>query len=431
MVASSLKSQETVGETPLVADVASKVLPLGYELLPGVNSIYELELALSEARVLTKDELIQRGAYFARIDGMETNHYRLCSIPLLVGKNSFRLRAFFEVFRYKTSYATHGLFPYRGKFHPQLIKALVNIIGLKAGDQVLDPMTGSGTTNIEASLIGLDSIGFDMNPFAVFMANAKVGALSLTEKQLSELESEANTAFEHLSSQEVQRKIKEPSYDQKPIEKVHPILLLCYLDALGYSRRVKSKNIDDLLPVVLSRYVSALRNFISARDELGLQLGKAKIEYVDARNLESKVESSSIDGIVTSPPYSFAIDYLKGDNLQLEYLGHDLTALRENMIGLRGMGLKNQVFNYLDDMGKVLSEMARVLKPNRFAVIIVGTNTVQLEKVEDATGLKLEDELVKLGSERGLRLVQRFQRPIEGVQNVMKSEHILFLRKEA
>jgi hypothetical protein len=101
------------------------------------------------------------------------------------------------------------------------------------------------------------------------------------------------------------------------------------------------------------------------------------------------------------------------------------------MIGLRGVGLKNQVFNYLDDMGKVLSEMARVLKPSRFAVIIVGTNTVQLEKVEDATGLRLEDELVKLGSEHGLRLVQRFQRPIEGVQNVMKSEQILFLRKEA
>ena len=146
-----LKSQETLDRGPLITDVESKVLPLGYELLPGLNSIYELELALSEARALTKDELVQRGAYFARIDGKETNHYRLCSAPLQVGKNSFRLRAFFEVFRYKTSYATHGLFPYRGKFHPQLIKAIMNIIGLKKGDIVLDPMTGSATSNVEAS----------------------------------------------------------------------------------------------------------------------------------------------------------------------------------------------------------------------------------------------------------------------------------------
>lgn len=426
-----MKSQETLGDNSLIAYIAPKVLPLGYELLPGVNSIYELELALSETRVLTKDELIQRGAYFARIDGKETNHYRLCSTPLLVGKNSFRLRAFFEVFRYKTSYATHGLFPYRGKFHPQLIKAIMNIIGLKPGDQVLDPMTGSGTTNIEASLIGLDSVGFDMNPFAVFMANAKLDAISLTEKQLVELESKAKTAFETLSSQDAQRRIAQSGYEPSLRAKVHPILLLCYLDALGYSRRVKNKKIDDLLPVVLSRYVSALRNFISVRDELGLQLGNAKIDYFDARNLEGRVQSSSIDGIVTSPPYSFAIDYLKGDNLQLEYLGYDLTALRESMIGLRGVGLKNQVFNYIDDMGKILGEMARVLKPGRFAVIIVGTNTVQLEKVEDATGLRLEDELVKLGHKSGLTLVQRFQRPIEGIQNVMRSEHILFLKNEA
>jgi DNA modification methylase len=59
--------------------------------------------------------------------------------------------------------------------------------------------------------------------------------------------------------------------------------------------------------------MSALHNFISVRDELGLKLGNSKVELLDACNLESKVESSSVDGIVTSPPYSFAIDYLKGD----------------------------------------------------------------------------------------------------------------------
>ncbi len=45
-------------------------------------------------------------------------------------------------------------------------------------------------------------------------------------------------------------------------------------------------------------------------------------------------------------------------------------------------------------------------------------------------GLRLEDRLIELSSKQELRLVQRFERPIEGVQNVMKSEHILFLRKQ-
>lgn len=415
---------------PLIPDVKSKLLPTGYELVPGLNSTYELELALAEARVLSKDELVQRGAYFARIDGEETNHYRLCSAPLQVGKNSFRLRAFFEVFRYKTSYATHGLFPYRGKFHPQLIKAIMNIIGLKKGDIVLDPMTGSATTNIEASLIGIDSLGFDMNPFAVFMAKVKIDALSMTIPQLEKLRLNADSAFEKLNLEGTQKKIVKPTRNSDDAhEAIPPLLTLCYFDALGYSDRVKTKKIDALFPIVLDRYISALRNFVSVRDELGLKLGRASVEQFDARNLGPRIESSSVDGIVTSPPYSFAIDYLKGDRLQLEHLGYDLSALRDDMLGLRGSGLRNQVVNYLADMERVLAEMARVLKPSRYAVIIVGTNTVQLEKVKDATGLRLEDELVASGKRHGLELVQRFERPIEGVQNVMRSEHILFMKK--
>ena len=414
--------------TPLISSLSQIVLPKGYELLPGLNSIYELELALTESAALSKDELVLRSAYFATIDDRQTNHFRLCSgLPLQVGKSSARLRAFFEVYKYKTSYATHGLFPYRGKFHPQLIKAIMNVIGLRQGDLVLDPMTGSGTTNVEASLIGIDSIGFDMNPFAVFMSRAKMQGLSLTQDELSALREDGESVFEGLTLSGVQQTLGELSEIQT--SKVHPILLLAYLDALGYSKRVKTKKFPELLPIVLARYVSAIGNFIKARDELGLDLGHAQVEQRDARDLD-KIRSDSVDAVITSPPYSFAIDYLKGDRLQLEYLGYELSALRDNMIGLRGSGLKNQVFAYLEDTEKFLTEMGRVLKPGKFAVIIIGSNSVQLGKVEEATGLRLEDEIVKTGKKRGLTLIQRFERPIEGVQNVMKSEHILFLAKQ-
>jgi SAM-dependent methyltransferase len=413
---------------PLIPRLSEKVLPEGYELLPGLNSVYELELALVESARLSKDELQQRSAYFARVNGRETNHFKLCSgPPLQVGKGSARLRAFFEVYKFKTSYATHGLFPYRGKFHPQLIKAMMNVIGVGKGDLVLDPMTGSGTTSVEASLIGINSIGYDMNPFAVFMSRAKLQGLSLTQEELDALREDGESEFEGLSLRGVQQTLGEISEIQT--SKVHPILLLAYLDALGYSKRVKTKKFPELLPIVLARYVAAIGNFISIRDQLGLKLGHAQVEQRDARDLD-KIRSDSVDAVITSPPYSFAIDYLKGDRLQLEFLGYDLSALRDNMIGLRGSGLKNQVFAYLDDTEKFLTEMGRVLKSGKFAVIIIGSNSVQLSKVEEATGLRLEDEIVKLGSKHGLALAQRFERPIEGVQNVMKSEHILFLEKQ-
>ena len=179
---------------------------------------------------------------------------------------------------------------------------------------------------------------------------------------------------------------------------------------------------------MLKRYIAAVLGFIQARERLDLKLGHPKIQQGDGREL-SGIASDSMDAVITSPPYSFAIDYLKGDKAQLDFLGYDSASLRERMIGLRGKGLKNQVLAYVSDMERVLAEMSRVLKAQKFAAIVIGSNTVQLEKIEEAVGLRLEDELERLGSKHGLRLVQRFERPIEGVQNVMKSEHILFLRK--
>jgi DNA modification methylase len=345
-----------------------------------------------------------------------------------VGKASFRLRAFFETYRYKTSYATHGLFPYRGKFHPQLVKAIMNIIGVRPGNTILDPMTGSGTTNIEASLIGVNSVGIDASPFAVFMARTKSEALDLTVPELETLQSEAESVHNLLSKGGPQTNLIDRVTGRVSHDSVHPLLLLAYLDAMGYATRVKSKKLPELVPIVLKRYVAAIFGFIRARERLGLNLGRSNIQQGDARQL-SGVASDSMDAIITSPPYSFAIDYLKGDKTQLDFLGYDSASIRERMIGLRGPGLKNQVLAYLSDMEKVLGEMSRTLKPQKYAVIVIGSNTVQLEKIEEAVGLRLENRIVELSSKHGLRLVQRFERPIDGIQNVMKSEHLLFLKK--
>ena len=66
-------------------------------------------------------------------------------------------------------YATHGLHEYRGKFFPQLVRALMNIARLPEDAVVLDPMCGSGTTLVEARLSGRRSYGLDMNPLSVFV----------------------------------------------------------------------------------------------------------------------------------------------------------------------------------------------------------------------------------------------------------------------
>src|SRR5258708_2256766 len=131
-----------------------------YELLPQVSQRYEIDLAYGETQSLADDELVTRSAYLHKVDGRITNHYQICQCrPVQVDPDLKHRQNFFDANAYGVGYATHGLFPYRGKFHPQMIKGIMNIIGLKPGDTVLDPMAGSGTTLIEASSIGIHSIG--------------------------------------------------------------------------------------------------------------------------------------------------------------------------------------------------------------------------------------------------------------------------------
>ena len=79
--------------------------------------------------------------------------------------------------RQHTRYSAHGLHEYRGKFNPQMVRVVFNLLGLNAGSKVWDPFCGSGTVLLEARHQGLDAIGVDLNPLAVAIANAKLSAI--------------------------------------------------------------------------------------------------------------------------------------------------------------------------------------------------------------------------------------------------------------
>ena len=115
--------------------IITHLFPKNLELISGVTETYELELAFLESQLLKEEEIYRNGAYFARVDNRLTRHYLMCKgEPIKLPQySSSRLKSFFQTNQFKTGYATHGLFPYRGKFHPQMIKALLNIMGLKPG----------------------------------------------------------------------------------------------------------------------------------------------------------------------------------------------------------------------------------------------------------------------------------------------------------
>lgn len=399
--------------------VTSLLLPDEYELLPNTSELFELEFAFSEYKFLTKKEIIHRGAFFKSVGGILTNHYLICSdnSPFIWQGRSEITKAYFKEGNFSTGYATHGLFPYRGKFHPQLVKGLLNILNVQPGETVLDPMCGSGTLNIEAAIIGIDSIGIEKSPFCVLMSRAKHESLEVKNGELSAITSDAGKNYSILTKDK-KLPIEFSLEDNFSPEKI--VTLLAFLDAMGYARRC-SKSVDILFPSVLKRYVAQISSFIQVRDKLNLKVAGARFEIGDAKALP--IEGNSIDAIITSPPYSFAIDYADNDRPQLEYLGHDVACLKDEMIGLKGKTRKEKLYNYFHDMDKVLSEMARVLKVGKYAVIVIGSNDVQ------TGGIRLETKVEEMALAHSLVLDQKILKPIKGIQNTMKDEYILFLRK--
>jgi len=85
-----------------------------------------------------------------------------------------------------TRYSVHGLHEYKGKFNPQIARALINILGVGVDSVVFDPFCGSGTTLVECMHSDIRALGCDINPFAVFISNAKTHSLTVAVSELRE-----------------------------------------------------------------------------------------------------------------------------------------------------------------------------------------------------------------------------------------------------
>jgi hypothetical protein len=84
--------------------------------------------------------------------------------------------------RKKNEYLSHSMHKYKAKFFPRMARSLINIVSPESKGVILDPFVGSGTTCIEASFMGLDALGFDIDPLSVFISKIKAGASNITRE---------------------------------------------------------------------------------------------------------------------------------------------------------------------------------------------------------------------------------------------------------
>ena len=299
-----------------------------------------------------------------------------------------------------------------------MIRALLNIIGLKEGDTVFEPFSGSGTTAIESQLLGINFIGIDISPLCVIQGRVKTESIYVLDEILEIKDEVISKSMPGLFNveQNYYKLIKDITSNKKVINFYNMARLLAVSDN---SRRKKDFSTSFIKN--LNLMIASVKDFIDIKERLGLKLGNVKIDIGDARCV--KLPDNFVDGIVTSPPYSIALDYVQNDAHSLKDLGFDISKMRNDFIGVRGTG-KGRIELYNEDMKKAYFEMYRVFKPNKYAVIVVGNATYQGKEINTV------EFTIEYMESIGFKLVKNINKIIFGLYNVMKKENILIFKKE-
>lgn len=256
-------------------------------------------------------------------------------------------------------YVTHGLHPYKGKFYPQLAKALMNLGGLATDARVYDPFCGSGTTLLEGYLNGYRTFGCDLNPLAAKIARAKLGLLGVNPDIVRET---VTTLVDKIEDAPSDLTDDWEQFDEECIDEIRnwfPTPVVSKLNWLLRSiRSVSDGVVRDFLEVILSSIVREVsqqdpadlrirrrRDAISDADVFKLYLESLGNQYdrlerfwsvrgyaprrfrrgtvVEGDSREPAtlgrlgINHGDVDLVLTSPPYATALPYIDTDRLSM------------------------------------------------------------------------------------------------------------------
>lgn len=375
------------------------------------------------------------------------------------GKNIVPVQAFLEGNKvnkaWNVKYLSHGWHRYIGRFPPQVIRSLLNSFQIAGPCLILDPFVGSGTTLVEAKLLGLDAVGVDICPLSHLISEVKAN-LDFEPSQLKSdllkvekdfiksyskgtLDDWSGTTPANCSNCLIPDFPNKDKWFSPDVLKQLSVLLsivkeLPESDAKFFYvavsacmrsianvdvdvvrteyRRIPRENVDVLRLVAnkIKRYINDLTTY----HNLNIPNSNIVSKLGDARKLN--LSNSSVDFIVTSPPYGIeAVSYLRTHMLSYRVLYHilktDYKEQGKRMIGtdfvtdvelhdrtlfsptgeafFRNLTTQTksdssrvaQMIGYFQDMEKAFAEMARVLKENCFAVVVIGNKKLLGQKI--------------------------------------------------
>lgn len=384
-----------------------------------------------------------------------------------------------EFLKDDTRYGTHDFHRYSSKFIPQIARNLIEIFS-NPGETVLDVFLGSGTTCVEAELLGRKSIGVDLNPVAYLIAKVKNTPIEdrvldknvkelldkirnkiaiLREKEDSNLKLFSSTHEKIVVNQPIfpniekwfqPQVLKELSIIKDCVNEIEineiRLFFVCAFSAIlrsvsnahsCYGNLMINKQ-KGLVGNTFETFERQILLMIEGMKSFNKQVKKATshIYCSDSRHL-SFIDSNSIDLIVTHPPYISAVPYAEYQKLSLNWLKECFANVFDNkcteylnprtldkeIIGGQRSKM-NVIDRFMDSMELVFEEMYRVLKRGKYCCVVIGHPTVRGKIVE------LSDDLVRLATKTGFDHFYTITRGNHRTtMGKMKKEYILILKK--
>lgn len=336
--------------------------------------------------------------------------------------------------RAKSTYITHNYHRYPAKFIPQIVERLIAQYA-RRDSIVCDPFGGCGTTLVESKILGRRSVGFDINPVAKLITEAKIEAINPT--QLAKY------------SEQIFKRIE--WFDPPKARKIHPRL------DFWFTRETKRKLLRIYIPITriqdkkirtffLCGFSHILKNCsiwlmksIKPTRDLDKQIGnpfqifkshiksmlKKNEEFYNTLRIKNRLEvnstmkiadarrlplrANSVDLIITSPPYVTSYEYTDLHQLSLLWFRYadNIAEFRKKFIGTSSLSKNNQVStpiaysvvnklknrspaiardvsNYFSDMDSSIREMYRILKRSGFICLIMGNTSLYKVKILNA-----------------------------------------------
>ncbi|OHD06347.1 MAG: hypothetical protein A2086_15515 [Spirochaetes bacterium GWD1_27_9] len=339
--------------------------------------------------------------------------------------------------QYNPNIYSHGFHQYPAKFIPQLARKLLRVF-TDNNSVVLDIFSGSGTTLIESFLLNRKkSIGIELNPFAVFMADVKTKPINPIElrQSFSEIKNFYNSANYDLNNLDTfyninfwfkEETIIELSILKKCITQIEQIdiqnfFLLILSDVIrkvsltkhsGFKlHRDKLKLSPSFKPNVFFEFEKLFNKNILLMEEFYIESKNNKTEILlihgDSRKKQN-IDENSIDFILTSPPYGDSkttVAYGQFSRLSWQWIKNDsnIYSLDNDLLGGKNnvnfnneilefsATLKDQleiiknidslrakdVLSFYIDLYETLKNAYFYLKHDKYFVLVTGNRTVK------------------------------------------------------